>query len=227
MRSPLRTCVGCGEDVPQSELVRFVFAPAEDTGDTTVVADLKGSSFGRGVYVHPAPKCFDQACRFGFAKAFSKAPHTEGKVVVDKARLHEELISAIDVRLEGLLRAAHRTAELAWGTEFAFDAASSYPGSIVLIALDCGGSVLSEHRLDALVAAGRVCPWKTKAELGALFGQPEVSLCAIRSKSISIAFQSTYSLRSSFFIEPRNSADVKTELVATTEGQACKSPEVL
>ena len=217
VRSPLRTCVGCGEDAPQSALVRFVFSPVDgEPAVTTVVADLKNSSFGRGVYVHSAPKCFDQACRFGFAKAFSKAPHTEGKVSVDKARLKDELLDAIDVRLEGLLRAAHRTGELAWGTEFAFEAAASYPGSVVLIALDCGGSVLSEHRLDALVAAGRVCPWKSKAALGALFGQSEVSLCAIRSKSISIAFQSTYSLRSSFF-----------ELVATTEGQACKSPEVL
>lgn len=226
VRSPLRTCVGCGEDVPQSDLVRFVFSPTDDETVSTVVADLKNSSFGRGVYVHPAPKCFEQACRFGFAKAFSKAPHTGGKVSVDKARLEAELIHAIDVRLEGLLRAAHRTGDLAWGTEFAFEAAASYPGSVVLIALDCGGSVLSEHRLDALVAAGRVCPWKSKAELGALFGQSEVSLCAIRSKSISIAFQSTYSLRSSFFNEPRNNA-VGMELVATTEGQACKSPEVL
>ena len=219
VRSPVRTCVGCGEDAPQSELVRFVFSPADDTDPDlgTVVADLRGSSFGRGVYVHSAPKCFDQACRFGFAKAFSKAPNTEGKLSIDKRRLTEDLSSAIDARLEGLLRAAHRTGELAWGTEFAFEAAANYPGSVVLVALDCGASVLSEHRLDALVAEGRVCPWKTKAELGALFGQTEVSLCAIRTKSISIAFQSTYSLRSSF----------NMELVATTEGQACKSPEVL
>ncbi|MFO0667790.1 MAG: YlxR family protein [Polyangiaceae bacterium] len=208
-RTPVRTCVGCGEESPQTELVRFVF----DTD--AVVPDLRGSSFGRGVYVHAAPKCFDLACRFGFAKAFSKAPHTEGSLSVDKGRLEGELSSAIDARLEGLLRAAHRTGELAWGTEFAFEAASTHPGSILLLALDCGGSVLSEHRLDSLVAEGRVCPWKTKAELGSLFGQPEVSLCAIRSKSISFAFQSTYSLRSSF-----------VSFVAT-EGQACKSPEVL
>lgn len=232
LRTPQRTCVGCNEESSQSELVRFVFSPMEETTEGeadvhTVVADLRNSSFGRGVYVHAAPKCFDQACRFGFAKAFSKAPHTEGKLSVDKARLVEEILRAVDVRLEGFLRAAHRTGELAWGTEFAFEAAATYPGSAVLVALDCGGSVLSEHRLTALVSAGRVCPWKTKAELGALFGQPEVSLCAIRSKSISLAFQSTYSLRSSFSNEPRNRTDVQGDLVATTEGQACKSPEVL
>ena len=50
---PIRTCVGCGERAPQSDLVRFIAA-----GDALVVAGRGRRAPGRGAYLHGRPVCW-------------------------------------------------------------------------------------------------------------------------------------------------------------------------
>lgn len=57
-KTPIRTCVGCGETSDKRELVRVV-----RTSEGDVVVDGSGKRNGRGAYVHAHTACFDAAAR--------------------------------------------------------------------------------------------------------------------------------------------------------------------
>ena len=79
MTTPERTCVGCGEKLPATGLVRLRLAD----GGVVVVRDRRG---GRGAWVHAESSCLARAVkRKGFERAFRKA------VSVDETRLREQL----------------------------------------------------------------------------------------------------------------------------------------
>lgn len=54
---PERTCVGCREKAPKSELLRLVRSPEG------VRLDRSGSAAGRGAYLHRARECLTTAFR--------------------------------------------------------------------------------------------------------------------------------------------------------------------
>ncbi len=63
--APLRTCVGCRQTAPATDLVRFALV------DRTLQLDLGGTAGGRGAWLHPARECADRARRRGgFARSF-------------------------------------------------------------------------------------------------------------------------------------------------------------
>ncbi|MDO5711578.1 MAG: YlxR family protein [Micrococcales bacterium] len=76
--SPIRTCVGCRRRAEQSELLRVVadLAPVQDPppgGPRTgrrLRLDLSRRLPGRGAWLHPEPRCFEQAVR---RRAFGRA----------------------------------------------------------------------------------------------------------------------------------------------------------
>ena len=79
MSMPERTCVGCGEKLPATGLVRLRLAD----GGVVVDRDRRG---GRGAWVHAESSCLARAVkRKGFERAFRKA------VSVDETRLREQL----------------------------------------------------------------------------------------------------------------------------------------
>jgi predicted RNA-binding protein YlxR (DUF448 family) len=49
---PLRSCVGCGQRAPKSELIRFVY------GHAGLEADPTGNRAGRGAYLHRDLACW-------------------------------------------------------------------------------------------------------------------------------------------------------------------------
>jgi uncharacterized protein len=67
MTVPMRTCVGCGEVVPQPVLVRVRVG---DGGRVVVDAERSG---GRGAWLHRDEACLRQALRRrAFARAFRR-----------------------------------------------------------------------------------------------------------------------------------------------------------
>lgn len=54
-QSPVRTCVGCRERAPRSDLVRLVVSGGD------VVIDESHGMPGRGAYLHPTTECLDRA----------------------------------------------------------------------------------------------------------------------------------------------------------------------
>ncbi len=77
-RQPIRTCVGCGQKVAQSALVRF----AADAGRVVF-----GRSGGRGAWLHPVEACLDRALE---RRAFARVLRAQG-VLADARALRVEL----------------------------------------------------------------------------------------------------------------------------------------
>lgn len=53
---PMRTCVGCGEQMTKKELIRVV-----KNNENQVFVDFKGKANGRGAYICPKVECLKKA----------------------------------------------------------------------------------------------------------------------------------------------------------------------
>jgi predicted RNA-binding protein YlxR (DUF448 family) len=58
---PIRTCIGCRQRVPRTELIRFVLA--ERAGERHVVRDDAAGLPGRGAWLHDDAECWSKAER--------------------------------------------------------------------------------------------------------------------------------------------------------------------
>ena len=74
---PERTCVGCRQVAPRTQLVRLVRESAPDGAAPRVRVDPRRSSPGRGAWLHPDASCLDLALRRGgFARSYRGAVDT-------------------------------------------------------------------------------------------------------------------------------------------------------
>lgn len=76
---PMRKCLGCGEMLPQKELVRVVktkIKPENEGEEETfsISLDLVGKKAGRGAYICKKLQCFEMARK---AKRFQRALNCE------------------------------------------------------------------------------------------------------------------------------------------------------
>jgi uncharacterized protein len=55
---PIRTCIGCREEMGKRALIRIVRTP-----DERVVVDLTGKANGRGAYIHSIQACWVKALK--------------------------------------------------------------------------------------------------------------------------------------------------------------------
>jgi predicted RNA-binding protein YlxR (DUF448 family) len=72
--APARTCIGCRQVCPASELVRLTVQPGlgKDKDNGKVVTAV--SSAGRGAWLHPREECLRAAVRGrAFARAFKRS----------------------------------------------------------------------------------------------------------------------------------------------------------
>lgn len=65
---PMRTCIGCRQTKPKSELIRIAAYEGE------VNVDVTGKAKGRGVYICPDEKCLEKAKK---SKALSRGLKVE------------------------------------------------------------------------------------------------------------------------------------------------------
>jgi len=66
---PLRRCIACSEMKPKKELIRVV-----KNKENEVFVDLSGKANGRGAYICPTIKCFEEAYK---GKKFARNLETE------------------------------------------------------------------------------------------------------------------------------------------------------
>ena len=76
---PMRKCLGCGEMLPQKQLVRVVKTKIKNENDQekeeyTVSIDLVGKKAGRGAYICKKTECFNLARK---ARRFQRALNCE------------------------------------------------------------------------------------------------------------------------------------------------------
>ena len=79
---PVRTCVGCRQRAPKTDLVRVVVGR-----DGAAVPDPRGRMPGRGASLHPSTDCLDLAER---RRVFARALRVAGPVDTAAVRRHVE-----------------------------------------------------------------------------------------------------------------------------------------
>ena len=75
---PERTCIGCRQRAPRTQLLRLVLTPS---GELDV--DVRAVRPGRGAWIHPDPACLDLAER---RRAAPRALRTGGPLDVARVR---------------------------------------------------------------------------------------------------------------------------------------------
>jgi predicted RNA-binding protein YlxR (DUF448 family) len=206
---PTRTCVGCGLRDDAAALLRLVVAEGE------VAFDLAGGAFGRGAHLHGRPACIGKAPR-GLARTlrFDRAPASadstppQGLASVDAGQLGRRLVEACDRRIAGLLLAAHRSRALAVGADAALEALGR--GAPLAVVATDAGTIATTVEVVRCVAEGRAIAWSTRSELGSLFGEQSVAICAVRHAGIGAELK-------------RMRAAADAGATATREGAGCSS----
>jgi predicted RNA-binding protein YlxR (DUF448 family) len=199
-RRTTRTCVGCGARDDATAMVRLSIAG----GEVVFGAALHR---GRGAHLHARVDCIAKAPR-GLSRAF------KGDIHVDAAELGRRLVMACERRTSGLLLAARRRHSLAIGADAA-TAALRDGAPLVVVAIDAG-SVRKSLEVQRAIGAGSALAWKTKSEIGALFGGGAVACFAVRDASIAAEL-----------IRVRAAADAGAAVATVTgEGAECsRRPE--
>lgn len=198
----VRTCVGCGQPEDREAFVRLVLA------DGTVVVDAAGGAFGRGVHVHPRPKCVELAVKGGLARAF------RANVKMTSAELAADIANAFARRASGLLSSARRAKKVALGADATVEALDASPDTVVVVATDAAHAA-GLGPVQRAVAEGRAAAWLDRAALGAIFGRSEVAVCAISDERIGHELVHACNVRASMDWVGENS-----------RGEACRSREV-
>ena len=206
---PERTCVGCGQRDGAEDMLRLLVA------DDEVAFDLAGGGFGRGAHLHARPACIQGAPR-GLARSFG------GPVDTGSARLGALLVEACGRRVVGLLLAAHRLRDLAVGAEAAVQAMSA--GAPLLVVAGDAGAVARSSAVERCIAEGRAIAWSTKAELGALFGEATVAICAVRHAGIAAELKKMRVAAAAGLAAATGDTD-GTSNTSAREGAGCRSPE--
>ena len=174
-----RTCVGCGERVAVlgpggADFIRLILGP-----DGEIAVDVKarnggGGGFGRGAHVHARRVCVERAARGGLLRATKGKAH----LVVDSEEsdkgeplsadsLARAIQRSMDRRIEGLLRAAGRSRQVARGSDAVTAACQRSEGRLVVVACDAAAAA-DLTAVRHAVAEGRAVAWGTKERLGAI-----------------------------------------------------------
>ncbi len=169
-RAPLRTCVGCGQQAQQSELLRCIHAP-----DGGLVIDLKAGSLGRGAWVHPRSECIERGLSRGFARSF------RGRVATDSSQFYGLLTDAATRRIGGLIQAARARGKLLFGRDMVRDNTTRV--QLVLLAED-SPSLRREGFVTELGARGRLVIWGDKQRFGDWLGRGDVAIVAITESAL-------------------------------------------
>jgi predicted RNA-binding protein YlxR (DUF448 family) len=191
---PVRTCVGCAKPGAKEELVRVVLGPKNADGSADVAIDLS-TAHGRGAHLHPQAACIAKAVRGGFSKAFKCNVHATPE------ELGAQVADAYEKRIVGLVLGARRAQLLAIGADATIDAMRS--GAPLLVVANDAASISKEATFERAIADGMAVVWRSKKDIGALFGRDEVAVFAVLDGGVAAQVQ-----------------------VARSRSEACRRPEV-
>jgi predicted RNA-binding protein YlxR (DUF448 family) len=159
--------VGCRGGAAPSEMVRLVLG---SNGD--VLPDLAGKAFGRGAWIHPIPDCVAKGVPRGVARSWRTSVRSNA------AELTLAVRAAASRRIDGLLRSAGRSRQLAVGSLAVRGALERGQAELVVVAVDAQASADSPWVRQA-VSAGQAVAWGTKEALGDAVGRGEAGVVAV------------------------------------------------
>jgi ribosomal protein L7Ae-like RNA K-turn-binding protein len=156
-------------------MVRLVVGPGGE-----VVADLAGRAFGRGLWVHAAPRCIAGAALGGICRGLRR------QIQVTPNQLWGVLRAAGAQRTAGLVAAAHRARKVAVGTSRVGEALAAGKAALVIVATDARAAA-DAGPVSRAIVEGRAVAWGSKAQLGAATGRGEVGVVAVLDAGLAAA----------------------------------------
>jgi uncharacterized protein len=194
-----RTCTGCGRrvepDDARRELVRVALVRDPD-GVHQAHADVGGSSFGRGAWVHARRDCLERAASRGLARS------VKGQVRADVITLAAEIAQQAERRAWALLGSARRSRRLAFGADAVCAAITSGDAALVIVARDARAAATRGPIQAAIGGGGAVAfgavAFGNKRELGAALDRDELGVIAVLDPGIAEALRHALSLVATF-----------------------------
>jgi len=171
---PVRTCVGCRSDQPQSGLVRFIVG--EDS--PYLAPDLRGSFPGRGYWVGPRRGCLKAAIE---RRAFKDGLPERASVSVE--HVAQATVKAYEKRLTGLTQGGWRNGLVHLGVSETLDALN-FDGTELIWLAPGGGSTRDSVRRKAEARGVPVLEYGDSQMMGAIFGRDSVSTLAYMDSGI-------------------------------------------
>lgn len=166
-----RTCVVCQATEGAGALVRVVRTPEGE-----LFPDLAQKLPGRGAWIHPTVACLAKS-NAGFSRSF------QGVVRTTAAGLTELLAQGALAQADRYLGAARRQSLVCFGADAVTEAWGQGSAELVLVAQDARAAAEIPAVRDA-VGRGRARVFRTKVELGRLFGKEEVGVLAVLDKRL-------------------------------------------
>lgn len=178
---PVRRCLVTGELRPKPELLRFVVGP-----EGSLVADVKGSLPGRGLWLLPRRPIIDKACK---RQLFAKAARSKVAVPEDLGLQVAQLLRRRCLDLIGL---AKRAGQAVSGFEQVRPWLASGRAGVLLAARD--GAADGRGRLKALGTSLRpdlpLIEIFSSAELSAALGRENVVHAALAGGGLAESLRS-------------------------------------
>ena len=178
---PVRRCLVTGELRPKPELLRFVVGP-----EGSLVADVKGSLPGRGLWLLPRRPIIDKACK---RQLFAKAARSKVTVPEDLGLQVAQLLRRRCLDLIGL---AKRAGQAVSGFEQVRPWLASGRAGVLLAARD--GAADGRGRLKALGTSLRpdlpLIEIFSSAELSAALGRENVVHAALAGGGLAESLRS-------------------------------------
>lgn len=175
-RPPERTCVGCRQTHPKSQLIRLVCGV-----NSQLMMDRQGKLPGRGVYVCPQRSCVEIAVKG--ARLREALRHEVIPGPVDK--LVRTMASVLEERLIGSLHMARKAGHVVSGYTQVMRALLHEPVALLLVAEDTAPERLREYQKRCASRQIPHRPFLTKARLGELVGRDQSSAIGIQDARLS------------------------------------------
>jgi uncharacterized protein len=173
---PGRTCLGCRQVRPKSELMRLVLDP---TG--RLMVDPQGKLPGRGAYICPQRACAAQALT---GTRLREAFRQEVTACAVDA-LVRTMANTLEARARACLHIARKAGRVVSGYTQVMRALVHEPVALLLVAEDTAAERRREYEKQC---ASRQIPYRsflTKARLGELVGRDESSAIGIEDARLS------------------------------------------
>lgn len=172
---PIRSCLGCRQEKPKGELLRFVLDP-----DSVVTPDLAAKLPGRGVYT-----CFSRSC---LEAAVKKRQFGRGFKCEVKTPAFEDLAAEVEklaaVRAVSMLAMANKAGLVVSGSEKVMDALRKGGVALLILAGDISDDSAAKFRALAGKGNVRVFSFADKDQLGATLGKDIRSAAAVLSGAL-------------------------------------------
>lgn len=177
---PIRTCLGCRETKPRTELWRIVRSPAGE-----VLVDLRGKLPGRGASLCWSRSCIETAVR---RRAFDRAFRQPCQPVATE-QLADAVCRELVAHLANLLGMARKSAQFVAGSNAVLDALGRRtPLAVVILADDISPQIGGKIRYRAAAAGVMTMVLFNKAELGRILGRAERSVVSLPVGQLADAF---------------------------------------